>query len=148
MAPPTVSLAILQVMCVHFFFFLNFYFEIKRAELLVFHPQLDAAWVRRGEEERGAPSADQGARGEESQQPPPPLAPESESRTGWIPLLPRPLPPCGGGPERDPRCHGRGLGSGEGAVLSRFRLLSPLAGRCCVKGCRRWRVGDQRVKSR
>lgn len=133
MAPPAVSLAILQVMCV-LFLKKNFYFEIKRAELLVFHPQLDAAWVRRGAEERGAPSADQGARGEESQQPPPPLAPESESRTGWIPLLPRPLPPCGGGPERDPRCHGRGLGSGEGAVLSRFRLLSPLAGRCCAAG--------------
>lgn len=64
--------------------------------------QLGAARVRRGE--RGAPPADQGERerGEESQQPQ-----ERESRTGWTP---------GGRPERDPRCHGRGLSSGNRAA--------------------------------
>lgn len=48
MAPPAAPLAILQVMCVHIFF----NFEIRRAEVPVLHPQLDAAWVRRGEERR------------------------------------------------------------------------------------------------
>jgi len=46
---------------------------------------------------------DQGERGEESQQPP-----ESESRTGWTPRRRT--------RERDPRCHGRGLGPGNRSV--------------------------------
>ncbi|KAL7390550.1 hypothetical protein ABVT39_023158 [Epinephelus coioides] len=79
---------------------------MRRTQLPVSVPspprQLDAVRVRRGES--GAPPADQGERerGEESQQPQ-----ESESRTGWTP---------GGRPEREPRCHGRGLCSGNRAV--------------------------------
>lgn len=60
------------------------YFEIGTDRLPVVARRLDAG------EARGAPSADQGERGEESQQPP-----ESESRTGWTPLPPP--------PEEDPR---------------------------------------------
>ena len=70
--------------------------------------KLDAARVRRGES--SSASGPGGERGEESQQPQ-----ESESRTGRTP---------GGGPEREPRCHGRGLTSGNLAVKP-VRTASP-----------------------
>lgn len=92
-----------------------FYFECRRSQLPVVVPctprQLDAA-----RERRGAPPADQGERGEESQ-----LPQESESRIGWTP---------GGGPEREPRCHGRGLSSGNRAVKP--ALTASREGRCPV----------------
>lgn len=117
------------------------YFEIQIAVLPIFHLQLDAARVRRGEEEWGERSSVGGPgralRGI------PAAPPECESRTGWIPLLPRPLPPT----EEDPReTH---VATGEASVQVRllfkpFHAAFPREGRCSVMGCRRWRGGGRR----
>lgn len=90
--------------------------------------RLDAVRMR-----RGAPPADQGERGEESQR-----HQESECRTGWIP---------GGRPEREPRCHGRGLSSGN-CIVKTVHTASR-AGRCFEAGCWGWEGGGRRtVQSR
>lgn len=88
--------------------------------------QLDAARVRRGEELR--------QRTRESVVRNPSSPRRVRAWTDWT---------VGGGPEREPRCHGRGLSSGNRAVKPVRTASFGQAG--ALKGWWRWRGGGRRA---